>query len=567
MAQPITDKHDTQVLSFKDFVDSVFTELNSPANEWYADLREYGYYYKPTYWENALIPLAVRLYELAQNDDAIYWWLIREMSLVDLCKASKEDIRKRDVFDVLLQLKPEHGRIILDNSVPKHAEELQKALDNDDLETFRSLLPLIADDNTIYNIGRVLMRVEEVRDIFERTIHYTKGESLGRMFVLFREFYRYFAGEYKYNNRYCDGLAKNVFLALYQTQYREDKVDFCDVAIEIGELWVKNLALAYFLNKNHMPKSVSDVLYDTLQSQSAYVLHDLKEELTFCDNEVHSEVLKKSVGGWLDIEKYSATFRVFDQEWRKTLPPFSCRCHNGRRRVRILAQKDGNVERRNAQDNCVPYIDSKNAIPKEVLETLKAQEANKNVEIQEPVAVSNYDPEPALKGKGHGVKDKNKELVLKPMPFPNTLDIAPATPKLFLEVLHSKLVSGGYLADDSVNDLIFILGGVEVDSNGTHHAVDWKKDIRATLQAFCSAFYGMEHLPPRKKPWAKLSNLFTLAGKPILKLSEDANEVYGKDNELWMKERIQSAIDDAKKKALESQQEESRLLGFVLAWQ
>lgn len=407
MTPPIADKHDTQILSFKDFVDSVFTELNSPTNEWYADLRDYGYYYKPTYWENTLIPLAVRLYELAQNDDAVYWWLIREMSLVDLCKASKEDFRKREVFDVLLQLKPEHRRVILENSVPKHAEELQKALDNDDLETFRSLLPLIADDDTIYNIGRVLMRVDEVRDIFERTIHDTKGDSLGRLFVLIRAYYKYFSNEYKYKNRYCDGLANNVFLALYQTQYREDKVDFCEVAIKIGELWVKNLILASSLNKNLMPKSVSDVLCNILKSQSACNYHDLEEELTFCDDEEQTEDLKKRVGGWLDLEKYNGTFRVFEQEWRKTLPPFSCRCLSERwRRVRKPVLRNGNVKRSNVQDNCVPYIDSKKAIPMEKLETLKVQEANKNVEIYEPLAVSDFNPKQAAIDKAHEAKDK-----------------------------------------------------------------------------------------------------------------------------------------------------------------
>lgn len=555
MTRPITDKYDTQILSFKDFVDLVFTELNSPTNEWYADLSEYGHY-NPTYWENTIIPLGVRLYELAENDVAIYWWLIREMSLVDLCKASKEDFRKRDVFEVLLQLKPDHRRIILENSVPKHAEELQNALDNDDLETFRSLLPLIADDDTIYNIGRVLMRVDIVRGIFERTIHDTKGDSLGRLFVLFREYYRYYANEYNYKNRYCDGLANNVFLALYQTQYRENKVDFCDVAIEIGELWVKNLILDYFLNKDRMPKSVRDVLYNILQSKSAYDYHDLEEELSYCDNEEQTEDLRKRVGGWLDLEKYNGTFRVFDQEWRKTLPPFSCRCFNVRRNVRIpVNPSNGSVKRRIVKDNCVPYIDSKKAIPMEELEALRAQEANKNVEIQEPVAVSDYNPEPTVKSKEPGVKDKNKDSVnvFEPMPFPDALDIAPATPKLFLEVLHSKLVSANFLADDSVIDFIIILGGAENDANGNSHTVDWKKD-RPSLQAFCSAFYDMPNYK-RKKPWSALTKLFTMSGQPAKKLSENANQVYGKGLESRMKDLIKSAINDAKMKAQKSSQE------------
>ena len=552
----MTDNNDNvPITPFSEFVDSVFTELNSPTNEWYADLSNYGYnYYNPTYWENALIPLAIRIYELAQNDDTIYWWLLRKMSLVDLCKASIEDFRKREVFDVLLQLKPEHRRVILENSVPKHAEELQKALDNDALETFRSLLPLIADDDTIYNIGRVLVRVNEVRDIFERTMCYTEGDSLGRLFVLLREYYHYFAKEYNYNNRYCDGLANNVFLALYQTQYREDKVDFCDVANEIGKIWVKNLVLAYFLNKDSMPKSVRDVLYNILQSKSHFDYHELEDELSFCDNEEQTEDLKKRVGGWLDLEKYTHTFFMFDQEWRKTLPPFSCRCLNVRRRVRRSVQRNGNEEHSNVQDNCIPYIDSKKAIPLEDLKTLKAQEANKNIEIQEPVAVSDYDPEPAVKGKGHGVKDKKKESVsdFKPISFPDTLDIAPATPKLFLEVLYSKLVSAKFLASDSVNDFIFILGGAEDDANDSRHVVDWNLD-RPSLQAFCSAFYDFPNYKGRK-PWSTLTKLFTLSGQPIEKLSENANQVYGKDLESRMKWLIESAIDDAKIKAQDSVQ-------------
>lgn len=558
MTPPIAEMHDTQILSFKDFVDSVFTELNSPTNEWYVDLSEYGYgYYNPTYWENTLIPLAIRLYELALNDVTIYWWLIREMSLVDLFKASKEDFRKREIFEVLLQLKPEHRRIILENSVPKHAEELQKALDNDDLETFRSLLPLIADDNTIYHIGRVLMRIDEVRVIFKRTIRYTKGDSLGRLFVLFRAYYRYFSDEYKYNKRYCDGLANNVFLALYQTQYREDKVDFCDVANKIGKLWVKNLILDYFLNKDRMPKSVRDVLYNILQSKSTYDYHDLEEELSNCDNEEHIEDLKKRVGGWLDLENKTDTFRVFDQEWRKTLPPFSCRCLNVRRRVRRPVQRNGNVERHNVQDNCVPYIDSKNAIPMEDLEMLKAQEANKNVGNQKPVAVSDSDSKPAAKDSEHDVKDEavKSDKEFKPIYFPDDWGIPIDKHKEFLTRLHGKLKDVGYLRQDCLNDFIFIFSGyddIPKENFIYFKPVNWGKESDrdySQLQAFCIALFKMRMGPNehKKSPWKKLTPLFTVNGEPIKDLCENASKTFQDKQSI---ENMLERITDAQKETL-----------------
>ena len=64
------------ITSFSEFINSDFAELNSPTNDWYVDLREYGFYYEstylrdhvffyePTYWKNTLIPLAIRLYHI-----------------------------------------------------------------------------------------------------------------------------------------------------------------------------------------------------------------------------------------------------------------------------------------------------------------------------------------------------------------------------------------------------------------------------------------------------------------------------------------------------------------------
>lgn len=381
------------------------------------------------------------------------------------------------------------------------------------------------------------MRVNEVRVIFERTIHYTKGDSLGILFVLLREYYYYFAGEYNYNSRYCDGLANNVFLALYQTQYREAKVEFCHVATEIGELWVKNLILDYFLNKDHMPKSVGDVLNNILQSKSHYVYHDLENALTFCDKDEQTEDFRKRVGGWLDLENYTYTFRVFNQEWRKTSPPFSCRCLNVRRNVRIpVNPSNGSVKRRIVKDNCVPYIDSKKAIPMEELEALRAQEANKNDRAQEQVAVPDCNPKQAAEGNVHEVKAKaemsNNEI--KPMYFPDDWEIPIDKREEFLTKLHKKLKDCGYLKQDSLNDFIFIFSGYQDISKETHtvfNPVDWGKnsyeDYRQ-LQTFCIGFFKMRMTPNehKKSPWKKLTPLFTVNGKTIKDLSTNASNAF-----------------------------------------
>ena len=76
MTQP-TNK---QVTPLIEFVDSVFAELSSHTNEWNPHEEGYGYYDNPDCLKDTLIPLAKRLYELAQVDDKVYWWLLQLMS-------------------------------------------------------------------------------------------------------------------------------------------------------------------------------------------------------------------------------------------------------------------------------------------------------------------------------------------------------------------------------------------------------------------------------------------------------------------------------------------------------
>ena len=75
-----------QSISFVEFTDSVFSELYHWETEYsYLDMKELAD------WKNTLIPLGIDLYELAQTDDTVYWWLLQLMSHVDVCKDWKED--------------------------------------------------------------------------------------------------------------------------------------------------------------------------------------------------------------------------------------------------------------------------------------------------------------------------------------------------------------------------------------------------------------------------------------------------------------------------------------------
>lgn len=368
MTQP-TNK---QVTPLIEFVDSVFAELSSHDNKWNPHEEGYGYYDNPDCWKDTLIPLGIRLYELAQADDKVYWWLLQMLSQVDLCKDSKDDLGKSDVFTVLSTLKRKYQKIVLEKCVPAYADGLLKALDDNSLNAFMSVLPTTDENVTICTVSKVLKRAMGVRAIYDDAMSHTEGDSLGRLFVLFRQYYYYFTDAYKENQRSCDGMAKNIFLALYQTQYREDKLSFCRVADSIGDLWVRSLMLAYFQYREHLPQSVKELLLDVLQGQNAddfgQMEHDLKNKLT--DEKIESFVSDE--GGWLEIEKYSFIYKVLKDERNETTPPFSCLCTNKkkkRKRISGNAEHRDNLDKIHYKDNYVPYLKSKNAVP---LEELKA---------------------------------------------------------------------------------------------------------------------------------------------------------------------------------------------------
>lgn len=549
MTQPTTDNSNKHATPLTEFVGSIFTELNT---KW--DTADDNHCRgNPYCWKDALIPIFVRLYQIAKTDNTVYWWILQCMSKVDLFKDGNEDIRKSDVFFILSELDAVQSKTILENSGLNHYAVLQTALENEDLASFRTYMPQMKENNVVYDIAKVLKRLKEVRDVYEAALIQTEGDDLGRFFYLVRRYMYYFRHSYNDYKRACDGMMYNILHDVFLTQYHEDKELFCDTMYWIGDLWVRSITLASLWHKAQIPQPVGQLLHELLRDYCEDDYDYLQNDYEDCDTEEQKLSLWNRLGGCLNIEKYtSCAFSESIFKYKRAFPPFSCeRVHHEMggdippmRRRRHIKVKGTNTS--NLKVNLDNRLDPTAVIP---MEELRAVSQPKVVlfDLHEDSDQTSPSTEMSPKNKKH------KGLV-KAMPFPETLAIAPATPKLFLEVLHSKLVSGGYLANDSVNDFVFIFGGNEADTNENHYAVDWK-DNRSTLQAFCSAFYNMELLPSRKRPWAKLSKLFTLVGEPISKLSVDANQVYGKDEEYWMKKRIQEALDVSKKKALESPQE------------
>lgn len=355
-----TNKDIAQVVPLTEFLDTVFAELSSHDNKWNPYEEGYGYFDNPDCWRETFIPFVVRLNKLAQTNITVYWWLLRQMSEIKVCKDGKKFLGKCDVFKTLLKIGLEQSGFILKNGLLDHVDELYEALKAKDLDAFINYMPFESNAAIIYSICRVLNRVGDVRNIYEDTMSHTEGNALGKLFLLFKRSYQYFARAYEDEPRSCDGMAKNIFLALYQTQFRIDKNVFSGVADRIGDLWVKSLMLTYLNDKDQIPQSVCGVMYDIFQKgEAAKVFKSLKNDF----ENYGPEAMVTSERGWLEMEKYSFIWKdVLDHEWRKPMPPFSCKIVGVRRRI---------VRGSERRDNCDTYIKSENAIPQ--IELLKHQ--------------------------------------------------------------------------------------------------------------------------------------------------------------------------------------------------
>lgn len=531
MTDSIVDNNrNVPITPLSEFVDSVFAELSSHSNEWNEYLEGYGYFDNPDCWKNTLIPLAIRLYELAQTDDMVYWWLLQLMSSIDVCKDGELDLRKRKVFEILSKLDPKHSSLILGKSVPEHYNELHEALRTNALDVFRNYLTIEEENSILYNIYRVLKRIEDIRNIYEETMSYSKGDALGKLFLLFKRYYRYFAEAYKNTQRSCDGMAKNVFLALYQTQFRHDKNDFCDVADIIGGLWERSLMLTYIKDKDQMPLSVSNIMYNVFQEGGdAEVFKSLDDGFRDRINEKRREAFVNEEGGWLEFEKYGFIWKyVLDNEWKKTLPPFSCRCLNKRRSVRRPVQRNGNMERSNVQDNCVPYLDSKNAIP---MEELKAVATSEDVLSKQgiPEQPSELKPLP-IPGQIKLFKDDDcvGEFEAIPLSFENK--------DAFLRELAVVLFNYSFISWEEQENFIHAFDGTTASSE-SHSKINWKESA-ASLFALCYVLFDEEITGK----WPIIANLFVVKGKSLD--TSNASKFKTGTNRRKMQKHVKEALEN-----------------------
>ena len=305
MTQQTADNSIMKVVPLTEFVDSIFAELSSHNNEWNPHVEGYGYYDNPDCWKNMIIPLVVRLNKLAQTDITVYWWLLQQMSEFDVCKDGEEYFGRGDVFALLLNLDSSRSRFLLEESVPGHIDELLGALKVENLDAFMSYMPVGEENALIYNICRVLRRVEDVRKIYKETLSHAWGEPLGTLFLLIRRLFNYYDASYFDHRRPCDGMARNILLALCHTAYYGDKVAFSELMDRLGELWIKGLRITYLSKKDQMPPHVSQAFFEVLQGDNAELLEELRIKLDGSRTEDVKAKLIKSEDGWLELENYS----------------------------------------------------------------------------------------------------------------------------------------------------------------------------------------------------------------------------------------------------------------------
>ena len=141
------------------------------------------------------------------------------LSVIDSCKDGKKFFGKSDVYETLSKIGLERSSFVLKNGLSGRVDELFEALKAQNLDTFMNYMPFERSAALIYSICRVLKRVGDVRNIYEDTLSHTKGDALGKLFLLFRRYYQYFAEAYEEEQRSCDGMAKNIFLALTRTYF------------------------------------------------------------------------------------------------------------------------------------------------------------------------------------------------------------------------------------------------------------------------------------------------------------------------------------------------------------
>lgn len=481
-----TNIDNAQVVPLKEFVDAVFVELNS-----WVDKESPCNIAVPKCWKNTIIPLAVQLNKLAQTDITVYWWLLREMSEIDICKDAEEYFGKGDAYSLLLNLDGSRSRYILENSVPEHVDELQEAMKAEDLDAFMSRMPVEEANAPIYNVCRVLRRVEDVRKIYKDTLSHAWGEPLGTLFLLTRRLFDYFAASYYDHHRSCDGMAYNFILALCHTPYHGDRDSFSELMNNLGDLWIKGLRMTYLSKKEQMPPLVSQAFFEVLHGDNAELLELLRTKFDGCPESLMPGLIK-SEGGWLELEKYSFVYEKMRRGYSK--PPYDWKIMPGL--VRVYRGKV--PEQYRVVDRII--IDNE-PIP---MEELKAFAISDDVQNKQ------------------GVPEQPREL--KPLPIPGqiklfkgndcvgefeTIPLSFDNKDAFLSELAVVLSNNNFFSRDDQRNFIHAFGGTS-SSSESYSKIHWKEPA-ASLFALCYVLFD-EGI---KGYWPRIAVLFDVKGNPL----------------------------------------------------
>ncbi len=552
MTQLTADNSNTQAISLTEFVDSVFVELH---NKRKTEEKSVEY---PNCWKDTLIPLFAKIDEMSQSDASVFWWLIQTMSRMDIFQDPRDFIT-RHVYDVLSTIKPSQSKIVLEHIKGVSEQDVKQLHDlscNNNLDDFRKLLRA-NNYSSIFDVCRVLMRLQNVQVLFSKAASRGKDDSLAILFYFFRQCKKYFLNAYERYGRSCDGMMYNILLALDNTQYYVDNDFFCRLSKEIGG-FLKQYIFFIHLTCQDVPNGIDQVICNVLNGTGEYDGLSIRYE-DFDTNDQKIQFFEEKIV-FLKPDDSKLLYQLMKENRQKIASPFWHLTAQKKKRKRISGSSSQNGSSPSIESSYYQLVKD-DSIPVEKLSDISVNKLlisfieDEENESTDEGSMGNYGKKSVAINTRTIDTDSPKSIKkIEPMWFPELLfDIAPVTKKLLLEVLHSKLVSAGFLANDSMNDFVFIFSGIEDEANVVHNAVDWKKE-RTSLQAFCSAFYDLPN-SKGKKPWSKLTKLFTLSGQPIKKLSENANQVYGKDLESRMKGLIKSAKDDAKMKAQKSSQE------------
>ena len=532
MTQPTTDNSNKHATPLTEFVGSIFTELNT---KW--DTADDNHCQgNPYCWKDALIPIFVRLYQIAKTDNTVYWWILQCMSKVDLFKDGNEDIRKSDVFFILSELDAVQSKTILENSGLNHYAVLQTALENEDLASFRTYMPQMKENNVVYDIANVLKRLKEVRDIYEKALAETEGDDLGRFFYLVRKYMYYFRHSYDSHRRACDGMMYNVLLDVFFTQYREDKELFCDTMTDIGDLWVRSIALASMWHKDQIPQSAGQLLHELLRNYCEEEYDDLQGEYENCDTEEQKLSLMNRRGGCLDIEKYTSyasSESIFKYE--RAFPPFSCervRHEVGseipipsiyrRRRIKANGTNPSKFK-----INLDDRLDTTAVIP---MEELKAVATSEDVQNVQEVPEKPRELMLSIPGKIKLYKDDNCAGEYE------TISLNFEKKALFLKELAVVLSNGNYFFQDAQESFIHAFDSTSASSE-FHSKINWMESA-ASLFALCYVLFDEEITGK----WPIIANLFVVKGKSLD--TSNASKFKKGTNRRKMQKHVKEALEN-----------------------